>query len=75
VRRREAVHQSGGVRRGADPGRPDLFPTLLTPEDADLSPRLTALSERWEDLATADYDVAGQLAAAVDGLLAQGRRD
>lgn len=67
----DLVFRRAAARRGADPDRPDLFPTLLTPEDAERYPRLTALSERWEDLATADYDVAGQLAAVVDGLLSQ----
>ncbi|MEV6182221.1 TetR/AcrR family transcriptional regulator [Streptomyces sp. NPDC052015] len=58
------------ARRAADPGRKPFFPSLLTPDDAGELPRLASLSDRWEEV-TAGYDVAAQLEAVVDGLLAR----
>lgn len=62
------VFRRAETRRAADPDRRRFFPTFITDEDATELPRLAALSDRWEQVA-ADYDVAGQLAAVVDGLL------
>lgn len=56
-------------RAASDPGRRPFFPSLVTPADAAELPRLAALSEQWEEI-TGGYDVAAQLAAVVDGLLA-----
>lgn len=64
------VFRRAEARRAADPGRRRFFPTFVTEEDATELPRLAALSDRWEEV-TAQYDVAGQLAAVVDGLLGQ----
>ncbi|MFI9545374.1 hypothetical protein ACIHAR_15845 [Streptomyces sp. NPDC052016] len=63
-------HQRAEARRAADPGRKPFFPSLLTPDDAGELPRLASLSDRWEEV-TAGYDVAAQLEAVVDGLLAR----
>ncbi|MFE9626378.1 TetR/AcrR family transcriptional regulator [Streptomyces sp. NPDC006527] len=64
------VFRRAEARRAADPGRKPFFPSLLTPDDAGELPRLASLSERWEEV-TAGYDVAAQLEAVVDGLLAR----
>ncbi|MFF3329384.1 TetR/AcrR family transcriptional regulator [Streptomyces sp. NPDC002888] len=67
---RRAEDRRAEDRRAADPGRGQFFPSLVTEDDAGELPRLTALSARWGDV-TAAYDVAEQLAAVVDGLLAR----
>ncbi|MFI6039729.1 TetR/AcrR family transcriptional regulator [Streptomyces sp. NPDC051315] len=64
------VFRRADARRAADPGRKPFFPSLLTQDDAGDLPRLAALSEQWEEV-TAAYDVAAQLEAVVDGLLAR----
>ncbi|MEU2281281.1 helix-turn-helix domain-containing protein [Streptomyces sp. NPDC013178] len=65
------VFRRAEARRAADPARKPFFPSLVTAEDVGELPRLAALSAQWEDV-TADYDVAEQVAAVVDGLLARG---
>ncbi|MFE7928123.1 TetR/AcrR family transcriptional regulator [Streptomyces sp. NPDC057456] len=66
------VFRRADARRTADPARKPFFPALITADDADALPRLSALAERWDEV-TADYDVAAQLAAVVDGLLGHAR--
>lgn len=66
------VFRRAELRRAADPGRRPFFASLVTPDDAEELPRLAALSPRWEDM-TAEYDVAAQLEAVVDGLLGRPR--
>ncbi|MEU7579612.1 helix-turn-helix domain-containing protein [Streptomyces sp. NPDC041068] len=64
----DLVFRHAMERRAADPGRKRHFPDMLTDADAAELPHLAALAGRWGEL-TEDYDIAGQLAAVVDGLL------
>ncbi|MEV0278408.1 helix-turn-helix domain-containing protein [Streptomyces sp. NPDC050610] len=70
----ELVFQAAMARRAGQPGRRRYFPEMLSAPasaDPDGLPRLTALADRWQEL-TEDYDVADQITAITDGLLARG---
>lgn len=64
------VFQRADARRAAAPERRPFFPAFLTEEDADALPRMSALSGAWEEM-KGGYDIAEQLGAVVDGLLAR----
>ncbi|MFH8985171.1 TetR/AcrR family transcriptional regulator [Streptomyces varsoviensis] len=69
----ELVFQAAMARRAEQPGRRRYFPEMLAvPAEADPAelPRLTSLADRWLEL-TADYDVAEEITAIIDGLLAR----
>ncbi|MGW5865970.1 TetR/AcrR family transcriptional regulator [Streptomyces sp. NPDC055239] len=69
----DLVFRQAMARRADEPDRGRYFPGMLTAEDADELPHLTALADRWLEL-TAEYDVSTQLGAVIDGLLGQARR-
>ncbi|WP_308117690.1 TetR/AcrR family transcriptional regulator [Streptomyces anatolicus] len=69
----DLVFRRAMERRAEEPDRKRYFPDMLTDADAAELPHLAALADSWAEL-TEDYDVARQLGAVIDGLLAQAGR-
>lgn len=69
----DLVFRRAAARRAEHPPRIQYFPEMVTEEDAAALPRLTAVKDRWREYA-ADYDVADELGAIIDGLISRGTR-
>ncbi|MFI9625350.1 TetR/AcrR family transcriptional regulator [Streptomyces sp. NPDC052042] len=69
----DLVFRRAAERRAENPPNTRYFPEMLTEEDAAALPRLTGIRDRWREYA-ADYEVAEELDAIVDGLLRLGTR-
>ncbi|UNO41386.1 TetR/AcrR family transcriptional regulator [Streptomyces sp. MST-110588] len=69
----ELVFQAALERRARQPGRRRHFPEMLEEIDDSRLPRLSAVAGRWSAI-TEDYDVAEELRAVIDGLLAAAGR-
>ncbi|MEE1742004.1 helix-turn-helix domain-containing protein [Streptomyces sp. BE147] len=69
----DLVFRRAAARRAENPPSTRYFPEMVTAEDADTLPHLTAVKDRWREYA-ADYEVADELDAIIEGLISRGTR-
>ncbi|MET7861110.1 helix-turn-helix domain-containing protein [Streptomyces sp. NPDC005318] len=69
----DLIFRRAAARRAEHPPSSPCFPEMITEEDAKEWPRLTAIKDQWRTYA-ADYSVADELEAIIDGLISRGAR-
>ncbi|MFE4333693.1 MULTISPECIES: TetR/AcrR family transcriptional regulator [unclassified Streptomyces] len=69
----DLVFRRAAERRAENPPGRRYFPEMITEEDAAALPRLTEVRDRWREYA-ADYEVAEELDAIIEGLISRGTR-
>ncbi|MFE3901900.1 TetR/AcrR family transcriptional regulator [Streptomyces sp. NPDC059153] len=69
----DLVFRRAAERRAQNPPSGRYFPEMITEEDAAALPRLTEVRDRWREYA-ADYEVAEELDAIIEGLISRGTR-
>ncbi|XXZ50948.1 TetR/AcrR family transcriptional regulator [Streptomyces cavourensis] len=69
----DLVFRRAAARRAEQPSRREFFPEMITEKDTAELPRLTEVKEHWREYA-ADYEVAAELEAIVEGLISRGAR-
>ncbi|MFF9635157.1 TetR/AcrR family transcriptional regulator [Streptomyces bacillaris] len=69
----DLVFRRAAARRAEQPSRREFFPEMITEKDTAELPRLTGVKEHWREYA-ADYEVAAELDAIVEGLISRGAR-
>lgn len=67
----DLVFRRAAARRQENPPSRLYFPEMVTEQDAEALPRLTAIKEHWREYA-ADYAVADELDAIIGGLIHRG---
>jgi len=69
----DLVFRRAAARRAEQPSRREFFPEMITGKDTAELPRLAEVKEHWREYA-ADYEVAAELDAIVEGLISRGTR-
>lgn len=69
----DLIFRRAAARRAEHPPSRRYFPEMITEEDAEELPRLTEIKDRWRAYA-ADYTVADELDAIIEGLISRGTR-